>query len=293
MNLFILGLGYSARALARRALAAGHLVGGTVRSDEKAESLRAAGIETLVFDADRDDLAAVAAGLRKSDALLMSMPPGPGADLLPRRLAGALARHGERLRWVGYLSTVGVYGDHGGGWVDETTPCAPLTPRAKVRLAAEAAWTRLGLLAGRPVSVFRLPGIYGPGRNALAALRNGSARRIVKAGQVFNRVHVEDIAAALLASTGRESHDAIYNLTDDEPSPPQDVVAYAARLLRIGPPPEIAFEEAGLSPMAASFYGENKRVRNALIKKALDFTPAFPTYREGLKALLDLGEGAA
>jgi nucleoside-diphosphate-sugar epimerase len=290
MHLFILGLGYSGKALARHALDAGWRVGGTVRSVEAARNLEAEEIEALAFDADKDAVGGVAERVRDADALLVSIPPGPGADLLPDRLAEA-ASHSRRLAWIGYLSTVGVYGDHGGAWVDETTPCAPQSPRAKARLAAEAAWARLGALAGKPVIVFRLPGIYGPGRNALAALRQGTAKRIVKAGQVFNRVHVEDIAAALYASITADVESAVYNLTDDEPSPPQDVVAYAADLLGLAPPPEIAFEQAGLSPMAASFYAESKRVRNDRIKRMIGFAPVFPTYREGLHSLFDAGEG--
>jgi nucleoside-diphosphate-sugar epimerase len=221
----------------------------------------------------------------------VSIPPGPAVDLLPERLAGTIIGDAERLGWIGYLSTVGVYGDHDGAWIDETTPCVPVSGRSHKRLAAEARWTALGGRADKPVIVFRLPGIYGPGRNALAALRSGTARRIVKPGQVFNRIHVEDIARALSASVINDTESAIYNLTDDEPSPPQDVVAYAAELLGVEPPPEIAFEDAMLSPMAASFYGESKRVRNTLIKRALDFAPAFPSYREGLQALLAQGEG--
>jgi nucleoside-diphosphate-sugar epimerase len=291
MHLFILGLGYSAQALARRALDAGWRVGGTVRDAEKALGLAAEGIEALAFDADEDDVDDVATKLREADALLISIPPGNGADRLPERLAATVVRDAGRLAWIGYLSTIGVYGDHGGAWVDETTPCTPLSARSKARLAAEGSWTKLGSLAGKPVIVFRLPGIYGPGRNALASLREGTAKRIVKPGQVFNRVNVEDIATALRASILDDVAGAVYNLTDDEPSPAQDVVTYAATLLGVEPPPEIPFEEAKLSPMAASFYAENKRVRNTLIKKALGFTPAFPSYREGLEALFADGEG--
>jgi nucleoside-diphosphate-sugar epimerase len=292
MHLFILGLGYTAQALARRALLAGWRVGSTVRDAEKALGLAAEGIDALAFDADEDDIEEVAAKLREADALLVSIPPGAGADRLPEALAEAISGSAKRLAWIGYLSTIGVYGDHGGAWIDETTPCTPLSARSKARLAAEASWTKLGSVAGKPVIVFRLPGIYGPGRNALASLREGTAKRIVKPGQVFNRVHVADIATALRASILRDAESAAYNLTDDEPSPPQDVVAYAAGLLDVEPPPEIPFVEARLSPMAASFYAENKRVRNALIKKAIGFTPVFPSYREGLAALFAEGEGA-
>ena len=293
MHLFILGVGYSGLAVARRALDAGWRVGGTVRHAEKGRALQAWEIEALTFDADRDDADAVAARLGDADALLVSIPPGAGADRLPERLADAIVRKAPRLAWIGYLSTVGVYGDHTGAWVDETTPCAPLAQRSKARLAAEGAWMRLGAAAGKPVIIFRLPGIYGPGRNALDALRAGTAKRVVKPGQVFNRIHVDDIAAALHASITAEVESTFYNLTDDEPSPPQDVVAYAAALLGVEPPPELPFEKAGLGGMAASFYGENKRVRNDKIKRAIGFRPAFPSYREGLRALLEAGEGQA
>jgi nucleoside-diphosphate-sugar epimerase len=291
MNLFILGLGYSATIFARRKLAEGYRVGGTVRSGEKERMLRSGGIEALVFDARSEDWSVVEAALREADALLVSIPPGATGDPLPDRLAGAIIGDARRLRWIGYLSTVGVYGDHGGAWIDETTPCTPVSGRSRARLATEARWSELGARAAKPVIVFRLPGIYGPARNALIAVRGGAARRIVKPGQVFNRIHVEDIATALAASVTRDEESAIYNLTDDAPSPPQDVVAYAAGLLGVEPPPEIAFADAELSPMAASFYGENKRVRNQRIKRALDFAPAFPSYREGLRALLAQGEG--
>ncbi|MFI5014757.1 MAG: SDR family oxidoreductase [Hyphomicrobiales bacterium] len=291
MNLFILGLGYAATIFARRKIADGYRVGGTVRSEAKALMLRSEDIEAAVFDARDEDPSVVERALREADALLVSIPPGVMGDLLPQRLAGAVIGNAERLRWIGYLSTVGVYGDHGGAWVDEATPCAPVSGRGQARLAAEARWSELGARADKPVIVFRLPGIYGPARNALVAVRAGTARRIVKPGQVFNRIHVEDIATALGASVTNDTESAIYNLTDDEPSPPQDVVAYAAELLGVETPPEIAFDEAQLSPMAASFYGENKRVLNSQIKRALGFAPAFPSYREGLRALLDQGEG--
>jgi len=291
MKLMILGLGYTATIFARRRRAAGDQVAGTVRDAERARALRAEGIAAMPFEAQAGELGPVAAALREAEALLVSVPPAPAGDPLPERLA-ADVRDAARLRWIGYLSTVGVYGDQGGAWIDETTPCAPQSARGRARLAAEEGWSELGRSAGKPVIVFRLPGIYGPSRNPLQALRAGSARRIVKTGQVFNRVHVGDIATALDASLAADTAGAVYNLTDDEPAPPQDVVAFAARLLNMAPPPEIPFEEAGLSPMAASFYGENKRVRNDLIKRALGFIPAFPSYREGLQALLAAGEGA-
>jgi nucleoside-diphosphate-sugar epimerase len=289
MNLFILGLGYSATVFARRKLAEGWRVLGTVRSPEKAKALRAEGIEACTFDARAGDLGTAASAFYEAEAILVSIPPAGENDPLPETLSRPIAE-GGRLRWIGYLSTIGVYGDHDGAWVDETTPCRPSSARSRARLAAEASWSRLGTQARIPVISFRLPGIYGPGRNALVALRGGKARRIIKPGQIFNRVHVEDIATALGLSLKNDVASAVYNVTDDAPSPPQDVVAFAAGLLGVEPPPEVSFEAAKLSPMAASFYAENKRVRNDLIKRRLGFAPAFPSYREGLRELLGQGE---
>jgi dTDP-4-dehydrorhamnose reductase len=289
MNLFILGLGYSATVFARRKLAEGWRVGGTVRSPAKAIALHAEGIDAFTFDGRTHEIGNAVAALGEADALLVSIPPDGEDDPLPKVLSRPIAAAG-RLRWIGYLSTIGVYGDHAGAWVDETTPCRPSSARSRARLAAEASWSRLGTQAHIPVISFRLPGIYGPGRNALVALREGKARRIIKPGQIFNRVHVEDIAAALTLSVKNDIASAVYNVTDDEPSPPQDVVTFAARLLGIEPPPEVSFKAAELSPMAASFYAESKRVRNDLIKRRLGFAPVFPSYREGLEELLRRGE---
>jgi nucleoside-diphosphate-sugar epimerase len=289
MNLFILGLGYSATFLARRKLAEGWRVSGTVRSPEKAKALRAEGIEACTFDARAGDFGTAASALHEAEALLVSIPPAGENDPLPETLSRPIAE-ARGLRWIGYLSTIGVYGDHGGAWVDETTLCRPSSARSRARLAAEASWSRLGTQARIPVIRFRLPGIYGPGRNALVAIRERKARRIIKPGQIFNRVHVEDIATALGLSLKKDIASAVYNLTDDEPSPPQDVVTFAAGLLGFAPPPEVSFEDAKLSPMAASFYAENKRVRNDLIKRRLAFAPTFPSYREGLRELLRQGE---
>ncbi|MBV8765572.1 MAG: SDR family oxidoreductase [Hyphomicrobiales bacterium] len=290
MNLFVLGLGYSGSVLARRKLAEGWRVLGTVRSPEKMEALRAEGIEAFLFDAHTDELENFAMALRETDALLISIPPVGQGDTLAEKLSRIIFGGAGRPRWIGYLSTIGVYGDHAGAFVDETMPCRPSSMRSRARCEAEKSWMQLGSQLDIPVIIFRLPGIYGPGRNAFAALRKGTARRIVKPGQIFNRVHVDDIAAALSLSMKKDIASAIYNVTDDEPSPPQDVIAFAAALLGMEPPPEIDFAEAELSPMAASFYGESKRVRNDLIKRRIDFAPQFPSYREGLEALLRAGE---
>ena len=202
-----------------------------------------------------------------------------------------LRAFGARIAGVGhigkivYLSTVGVYGDHGGAWIDEATPCRPANGRSRVRLAAEQDWRALGAASGKAVHVLRLAGIYGPGQNALVNLRAGTARRIVKPGQVFTRIHVADIARTIAACFGSDHAGGVWNVSDDEPAPPQDVVAYAAALLGIAPPPEVDFDSANLSPMARSFYGECKRVSNRALKQELGVSLAYPTYREALRAL--------
>jgi nucleoside-diphosphate-sugar epimerase len=280
-RLFVFGLGYSASVFARAMKGKAGWIGGTVRSADKAERLRAEGIDAVVFDGSAPTDSAGEA-LAEATHLLMSIAPGDGDPVLAHHRADiAAARH---LRWIGYLSTVGVYGDHGGAWVDEDTEPRPARGRSTARLAAERAWGKLAGECGIPLAILRIAGIYGPGRNALVNLAEGKARRIVKPGQVFNRIHVDDIAAALIAAIDRDAG-GIFNLADDEPSPPQDVVAFAAGLMGIEPPPEILFAEADLSPMARSFYGENKRVANGRIKRELGILLRYPTYREGLTAL--------
>lgn len=219
--------------------------------------------------------------------VLVSIPPEEAGDPVLDRHRADLYRLSS-LAWVGWLGTTGVYGDRGGAWVDEDTPLEPTTARTDRRARAEAAW----LASGLPVHLFRLAGIYGPGRNALRQLLDGSARRIVKPGQVFSRIHVDDIATTLEASMARPNPGRIYNVCDDEPAPPQDVVAFAAELLGVPPPPEEPFETAELSPMARSFYRDNRRVRNSRIKEELGVRLAYPSYREGLRALLPMETGA-
>ena len=289
MKLFVFGLGYSALHIAQRLHLAGAELTATVRSRAKAEALAQAGITGRVFSPDHQD-DEIALGIADSDAILVSIPPGESGDPVLASFADRIAA-APNLRWVGYLSTVGVYGDHGGGWVDETTPATPADGRSRVRAAAEQAWLAFGAGSGIAVQIFRLSGIYGPGRNPLVQLAAGTARRIVKPGQVFNRIHVADIAAVVEASLARPRRGGIYNVTDNEPAPPQDVVAFAAGLCGIEPPPEIPFESAELSPMARSFYAESKRVRNDSIKRELGVHLRYPTYREGLTALRADGEG--
>ena len=273
-TLLAVGHGYSARALAGRLLARGWRVIGTTRGADKAAAVRATGAEAAIWPGA--DLAALFA---RADHLLLSAAPDEGGDPVLRALGGRIPPN--RIAWVGYLSTTGVYGDRGGGWVDETSPCTPSTRRGRLRLEAERAWAETGL----PLHVFRLAGIYGPGRGPFAKLRNGTARRIVKKNQVFSRIHVADIARALEASIARPDPGAIYNVCDDEPAPPQDVVDHAAGLLGLPPPETVDFDAADMSPTARSFYAESKRVSNRRMREELGVAPRYPTYREGLAAL--------
>lgn len=275
-TLLSLGHGYSAQALARRLIPQGWRVIGTTRSPEKAALIRTEGAESLIWPGT--DLGPIMAGVTH---LLTSIAPTEAGDPVLLNAAEILAKAPD-LRWVGYLSTTGVYGDTGGGWVDETTPPAPATTRGKARLRAEKAWENTGL----PVHIFRLAGIYGPGRGPFEKVLNGTARRIIKPGQVFSRIHVDDIAQVLEASINRPDPGRVYNLCDDDPAPPQDVLAHAAALLDMAPPPEVAFEDADLSPMAWSFYAESKRVRNDRIKQELGVNLIHPDYRSGLAAIL-------
>lgn len=288
MNILILGLGYSAGFFARAALARGWEVTGTVRSAEKAAELSRAGIRTLVFGGFAVS-SALAKAVAEADAVLVSVQPAEDGDPALGPLRDALIA-APNLRWIGYLSTIGVYGDQGGAWIDEATPPAPTNDRTRQRVDIEEAWLELGRDSGKPVQIFRLSGIYGPGRNAITKLRAGTANRLIKPGQVFNRIHVDDIAGVLMASLAQPRQGAVYNVTDDEPGPPQDVITFAAELTGLEPPPEIPFEQAKLSPMAASFYGESKRVSNALVKREFSYAFRYPTYREALRALAQAGE---
>ncbi|RVU19442.1 SDR family oxidoreductase [Methylobacterium oryzihabitans] len=287
MNLFVFGLGFTARCFVARERARFGRVVATTRGTERTGEAPD-GVTMRLFSPGEAD-PRIADDLAASDAVLVSIPPDDGGDPALVRYADALAA--GPARWIGYLSTIGVYGDQGGAWIDEATPPAPTHQRTRDRVAVEEAWLDFGRRTGKAVQVFRLSGIYGPGRNPFVKLREGRSQRIVKAGQVFNRIHVADIAATLAASLDRPHPGAVYNVTDDEPAPPQDVTAHAAGLAGLPLPPEVDFESAPLSPMARSFYGENKRVRNARIKAELGVALAYPTYREGLAALKD--EGAA
>ncbi|ANL32462.1 SDR family oxidoreductase [Rhizobium phaseoli] len=281
MHVMIFGCGYSGTAIAKAFAGEGVRVSGTTRSAEKVEALRANGIEAFLFDGET-----MGDGLRRAlvdvTHLVQSIAPGK-ADPLLRLLGEDSARLLPRLEWIGYLSTVGVYGDHKGAWVSEETPCLPVSGRSKERLEAEEGWLAIGRERGVPAAILRLSGIYGPGRNAFCNLDKGTARRLIKKGQVFNRIRVEDIGAATRFLSAR-GLSGIYNVTDDRPGPPQDVIVEAARLMGVEPPPEQAFETAELTPMARTFYGENKRVSNAKLKKA-GFAFSFPTYPMSLAQL--------
>ncbi|WP_114944523.1 SDR family oxidoreductase [Microvirga calopogonii] len=289
MNLFVFGLGYSVRQFIHLHRERFMAIGGTVRSPEKARAMEAEGLQAYVFDGAGYD-PGIPYRIARADALLVSIPPLGETDPVLAHFSQAIAS-APRLRWVGYLSTVGVYGNADGNWVDETTTPDPATIRSRHRIAAEQEWLALGESAPFAVQIFRLAGIYGPGRNALVKVAEGTAKRIVKPGQVFNRIHTADIAGVLMASMEHPSRNAIYNVADDEPGPPQDVIAYAAELLGREPPPEISFDEAEQTPMARSFYSDNKRVRNTRIKAELGVALRYPTYREGLRALLESDEG--
>lgn len=275
-TLLSLGHGYSAQALARLLIPLGWRVIGTTRSAERAAALAAEGVEPLIWPG-----AGLGPSLAVATHLLTSVAPDAEGDPV-LRAEGTRIGAAHHLRWVGYLSTTGVYGDHAGGWVDETTPLTPTTERGRARVQAEAAWTALGL----PLHIFRLAGIYGPGRGPFEKVRDGTARRILKPGQVFSRTHVEDIAQVLAASIARPDPGAVYNVCDDDPAPPEDVLSYAAALLGLPEPPGVPYDQAEMSPMARSFYAESKRMRNARIKRDLGVRLLYPTYREGLAAIL-------
>lgn len=288
-TLFCFGLGYSASHYVAEFGARFDRIAGTVRTREKAAAIAASrfgnhAVEAFVFDGSAAT-PEVTAALMDADALLISVPPrehgDPALAQFAEKIAGA-----PHLETIVYLSTIGVYGNHGGAWVDETTPPAPVSERSRERLAAEQAWSALGAHAGKAVTILRLAGIYGPGQNALLQVTRGSARRIDKPGQVFNRIHVADIAQAIEAAFERGA-DGAFNVTDDEPTPQGTPIAYAAELLGVAAPPAIPFADAAkkMTPMGLSFYGESKRVRNAKLKNELGVTLRYPSYREGLREL--------
>lgn len=281
-HILFFGLGFSARALAERLSARGWTVSATSRSAAGAEAIRARGYRGFVFDGSAPLPEQAFDGVTH---VVDSAPPGDDGDPVLRQHAGDFARRAQQFRWVAYLSTTGVYGDHGGALVTEDTPLTPNTERGHKRLLAETQWLELWRAHGLPVMIFRLAGIYGPGRNQLLSLLDGTAKRVIKPGQVFSRIHVADIANTLDASIAKPQPGRAYNVCDDEACPPQDVVEYGAGLLGLPVPPDVPFEEATLSPMARSFYADSKRVSNDRIVKELGVRLSYPTYREGLAEL--------
>jgi nucleoside-diphosphate-sugar epimerase len=281
MKLFIFGAGFSGRAIAAELKDVVQDIVGTTRSLDKAESLARDGVRPLLFDGGADGK--LEAALAGTTHLVQSIAPGEQGDAVLRLFGDDIGRLIPDLCWIGYLSTVGVYGNHDGARVNEDSECRPVSKRSLWRMAAEEGWRNLSRDTGVPVAILRLSGIYGPGRNAFVNLERGTARRLVKPGQVFNRIHVDDIAGAArhLLEKGETG---VWNVTDDEPAPPQDVVLHASRVMGVDPPPEIAFEEAELSPMARSFYGENKRVSNAKLK-ASGYAFRYPNYRVALETM--------
>jgi nucleoside-diphosphate-sugar epimerase len=283
-RLFIFGLGFSGLEIARIARSRGWIGGGTCTQPDKAKQLRAAGIEAVPFDGTATP---PAEALASASHVLCTIAPGASGDPALAHCAGLLAG----ARWLGYLSTTGVYGDHGGAWVDEATPAAPAQPRSVARLAAERAWQALGARTGAAVDIFRLPGIYGPGRSPVDQVKAGTARRIDKPGQVFSRIHVTDLAHAVVTAMARGGPGSIYNIADDLPASSAEVMAFACELLGVPAPPLLSWAEAGpsMTAMARSFYAENRRVRNERMKRELGVTLRYPTYREGLRAIAGPG----
>ena len=277
-HLLCFGFGFSARALADKLNPDEWQITGTSRTVEGVSAIEAIGFKGVQFDKLHKLPDSVT-------HIVSSVPPLAEGDPVLQRFAPQLAVRGASITWCAYLSTTGVYGDHAGAWIDEETPLTPNTGRGRRRLLAEQAWLQLHEAHGLPVHVFRLAGIYGPGRNTLLNLQDGTAKRVIKPGQIFSRIHVEDIAGVLQASMTHPHPGRAYNVADDEPRPPQDVVAYGASLLGLPVPPDIPFEQANLSPMARSFYEDSKRVSNQRVKQELGYKMRYPSYREGLAAL--------
>ena len=283
-HLFCFGLGYTATALGRELLQEGWKVSGTCQRDDRRWELTSLGFDAVIFDGSNHSNEVVAL-LNSATHILQSIAPAKDGDVVFDLFGQDIAARAAQIEWMGYLSTTAVYGDRQGGWVDEMSELLPQMPRGAWRVAAEKQWRSLHDTNDLAVHIFRLAGIYGPGRNQLKKLREKKARRIVRKGQLFSRIHVDDIVATLRASIDRANPGAIYNVCDNEAAPPQDVIEYAAGLLGIDVPPAEPFEKADLSEMARSFYSESKKVSNEKIKTDLGVELKFPTYREGLRSL--------
>ena len=286
MQALFFGLGFSsqASAMAMRERDPGARIVGTVRTAEKANSLAGRSLEAQLFDGSARTLA-VAGALATTTHVIQSIAPDENGDPVLRHFRDDLAAS-STLEWLCYYSTVGIYGDFGGDWIDETAPLVPRNMRSDWRVAAEQEWRDFAAARGLPLTILRLAGIYGPGRSTFDKLREGTARRVIKAGQVFNRIHVADIArVTALAAEARL--DGTFNLADDEPAPPQDVIAHAANMIGLPVPPDLPFETAEMTPMQKSFYRDNKRVSNQAIKAALGIDLLYPTYRAGLAQILE------
>jgi nucleoside-diphosphate-sugar epimerase len=289
MKLFAFGLGYCARFFIARSGNSFDAIAGTMREANKAVELASSNVEIFTFGAGHED-SGLEERVEAADIILVSVPPGTSADPVLERFGHRIATL-PRQQTIVYLSTVGVYGDRRGDWVDETMKPTPSSERSLTRLQAEKSWAAIGTENRKKVYILRLAGIYGPGRNALYSLKAGTARRVVKRGHVSNRIHVEDISRAIDAAIAHKGQGGIFNVSDDAPAPPQDVIMYAAMLMGVEPPPEQELEAADLTPLARSFYAENKRVSNRKIKDEFGMRLAFPTYRVGLEALWEAGEG--
>ncbi len=278
-QLFIFGFGFTSQAVAEKLKPRFSNIFGTTRSEEKVAAMRSHGVTPVLFDGETlsDELVVA---LQSATQLLISIGPNEFGDPV-LSAASEVLKNCQQIKWIGYLSTVGVYGNHDGAWVDETTQCKPVSKRSIQRVAAEKAWIEHAEKFDIPTAVFRLSGLYGPGRNTFMNIEKDKARRLVKSGQVFNRIHREDIAEAIELAIAK-SASGIFNITDDMPAPPQDVVTYAHELMGKEPPEEIDFDTADLTPMARSFYGENKRVSNKKSKEVLGLEYTWPNYRESL-----------
>lgn len=285
-KLFCFGYGYTCDYLGYALQDIGGWdVAGTTRDPEKKQRMRKLGMQSYLFDYEiplTDPLHV----LQNTTHLLISTPPGDPGDPTYMAHASDIAQI-KSLEWIGYLSTTGVYGNRDGGAVTEMSEIRPSSKRGSRRARAEEQWLTFGEKTGLPVHIFRLAGIYGPGRSALDTIRAGVARRIYKEGHAFNRIHVEDIVQILMASLNNPNPQSAYNVSDDEPAPSHDVIGYACELLNVPPPHIVNFEDIDLAPIARSFYNDNKRVINDKIKEEFGIQLKYPTYREGLKACLD------